>query len=664
MAQTSTDYTDTLIVTVDGVNADPLEATITMEQLESGNINIILKNFILQSAGESMPIGTIVVEDIEVTQEDGYKSFNVEGKTATITDGDLEGVSFWVGSLMFSTGLDIDISGKFTDEQLYCVIDLSFTTQIIEVKFGTDFTADDNDNEDDEPNTGETATSTDYTDTLIVTVDGVNADPLEATITMEQLESGNINIILKNFILQSAGESMPIGTIVVEDIEVTQEDGYKSFNVEGKTATITDGDLEGVSFWVGSLMFSTGLDIDISGKFTDEQLYCVIDLSFTTQIIEVKFGTDFTADDNDNEDDEPNTGETATSTDYTDTLIVTVDGVNADPLEATITMEQLESGNINIILKNFILQSAGESMPIGTIVVEDIEVTQEDGYKSFNVEGKTATITDGDLEGVSFWVGSLMFSTGLDIDISGKFTDEQLYCVIDLSFTTQIIEVKFGTDFTADDNDNEDDEPNTGETATSTDYTDTLIVTVDGVNADPLEATITMEQLESGNINIILKNFILQSAGESMPIGTIVVEDIEVTQEDGYKSFSAEGLTATITDGDLEDVTYWVGSLMFSTGLPIDISGKFTDEQLYCAIDISFGSQTIEVKFGTDFTAEDGDGGTTAIQATAADNGTKQLVDVYTLSGSRIKSNVEKADALNGLQRGIYIVNGKKVIKK
>ena len=51
----------------------------------------------------------------------------------------------------------------------------------------------------------------------------------------------------------------------------------------------------------------------------------------------------------------------------------------------------------------------------------------------------------------------------------------------------------------------------------------------------------------------------------------------------------------------------------------------------------------------------------TGITKTVADEATP--VDVYTLSGIRVRTQVAPAEALDGLQRGIYIVNGKKVIK-
>ena len=51
----------------------------------------------------------------------------------------------------------------------------------------------------------------------------------------------------------------------------------------------------------------------------------------------------------------------------------------------------------------------------------------------------------------------------------------------------------------------------------------------------------------------------------------------------------------------------------------------------------------------------------TGIAGTVADESAP--VDVYTLSGIRVRTQVAPAEALDGLQKGIYIVNGKKVIK-
>ena len=56
-------------------------------------------------------------------------------------------------------------------------------------------------------------------------------------------------------------------------------------------------------------------------------------------------------------------------------------------------------------------------------------------------------------------------------------------------------------------------------------------------------------------------------------------------------------------------------------------------------------------------------GGTTGIGSTVSDTADTP-VDVYTLSGVKVRHQVRAAEATEGLQRGIYIVNGKKVIVK
>ena len=63
--------------------------------------------------------------------------------------------------------------------------------------------------------------------------------------------------------------------------------------------------------------------------------------------------------------------------------------------------------------------------------------------------------------------------------------------------------------------------------------------------------------------------------------------------------------------------------------------------------------QIIKVTFGSDIAASVSD----VSVATGK-------VDVYSVSGVLVRKQVEAASALNGLQRGIYIVGGRKVIKR
>ena len=88
------------------------------------------------------------------------------------------------------------------------------------------------------------------------------------------------------------------------------------------------------------------------------------------------------------------------------------------------------------------------------------------------------------------------------------------------------------------------------------------------------------------------------------------------------------------------------------------MTGKISDNKFYCTINIEMVmlGQTIHVVFGTDDFPS-------AVLSAKADDPDK-LVDVYTILGTKAKSQVRKSQALDGLPRGIYIVDGKKVTKK
>ena len=57
----------------------------------------------------------------------------------------------------------------------------------------------------------------------------------------------------------------------------------------------------------------------------------------------------------------------------------------------------------------------------------------------------------------------------------------------------------------------------------------------------------------------------------------------------------------------------------------------------------------------------DGDG-TTGVDGIEAEG--NALVDVYTIGGVQVRSQVAASEATDGLAKGIYIVNGKKVVVK
>ena len=124
------------------------------------------------------------------------------------------------------------------------------------------------------------------------------------------------------------------------------------------------------------------------------------------------------------------------------------------------------------------------------------------------------------------------------------------------------------------------------------DYTDQLIVSSNGTEAPAQETTISVNEQENGKYTFTLKDFTLENM---INVGTIEVSDIETSDEDGIRSFSVSK-EITIQEGS-EGVEWG----MVGMSMPIELTGKMTDEKLYAVIKINFmNTLQIEVTFGDD----------------------------------------------------------------
>lgn len=191
---------------------------------------------------------------------------------------------------------------------------------------------------------------------------------------------------------------------------------------------------------------------------------------------------------------------------------------------------------------------------------------------------------------------------------------------------------------------------------TSKTYTDDLVVTINEVSTPAQKSNIDFVNHEDGTCDFVLKNFCLALGGEVMPVGNIELKGVDLVTGDSYNTFETKQ-TINILPGNDPDIPEedWIGPDL--EDVPIDMQGKINEEQLYCTIDIDMTStlgQMIKVTFGKDITT-----GITHVSVT-----TEKLVDVYALNGALLRSRVSSENALNGLQPGVYVINGKKVIKK
>lgn len=187
-----------------------------------------------------------------------------------------------------------------------------------------------------------------------------------------------------------------------------------------------------------------------------------------------------------------------------------------------------------------------------------------------------------------------------------------------------------------------------GMAQTQTNYSEKLVVTIDGNSTDSIPAAITVVDNGDGTCDFSLKNFMLVAGESSMPIGNVNLKGVKMEKVDGVSNISTNQ-NIVIQPG--EDSNYgedeWVGPALGE--VPIVLTGKLTATALYVNIDIDMSEsleQVINVVVGQEKNITTGIG---SVKVTPSTNATA----IYTLGGVR----VSKAT------KGVYVINGKKVIK-
>ncbi len=130
--------------------------------------------------------------------------------------------------------------------------------------------------------------ATDYNEPIVVTVNGVSS---EQTGVISVVQNGNnYDLTLKNFMLLSADGPMGIGNVALTNIESTNI-GDVSMLQTTQTVTITPGDDPAVPFWMASML--PPVPVELVGKLENNHLRCYlhIDMSATLQqVIDVTVG--------------------------------------------------------------------------------------------------------------------------------------------------------------------------------------------------------------------------------------------------------------------------------------------------------------------------------------------------------------------------------------
>lgn len=133
-------------------------------------------------------------------------------------------------------------------------------------------------------------------------------------------------------------------------------------------------------------------------------------------------------------------------------------------------------------------------------------------------------------------------------------------------------------------------------TASATDYSDNLKVTLGGITSEQ-PATISVEELSDGNYTLTLKDFSLNIGGQSLDVGNIVISGAKAVQKDGIKGF-ALAQAVNIAAGS-DNSKSWIGPSLGE--VPLKLSAEFTSDKLFTVIKIAMNGMSIDVQFGNRF---------------------------------------------------------------
>ena len=139
-----------------------------------------------------------------------------------------------------------------------------------------------------------TASATDYTGALNVSVNGAALPEQETTVTIVENDDQSYGMQLNNLILVMGGAPIGVGNIVLDNVPVVHGDGSELLLVND-TIQITAGTTPGIPFWMGPGLGN--VPIDMKGEISGEDLYFCIDIDMTEttlrQAITVEFGGNF-----------------------------------------------------------------------------------------------------------------------------------------------------------------------------------------------------------------------------------------------------------------------------------------------------------------------------------------------------------------------------------
>lgn len=328
----------------------------------------------------------------------------------------------------------------------------------------------------------------------------------------------------------------------------------------------------------------------------------------------------------------PESGNTKT---YTDDLVVTINGMSTPAQQSDIKVVMAEDGtSMDLSLNNFSLSLEGNVMAVGNILLEDVQFIESDNYKVFRTT-QTINITAGD-DPDQTWLGPMLGD--VPIVMVGKINDGKLFCTINIDMMEslqQIIHVSFGSDLIG-----------------GNEYSDNMSVSVEGEEIGTFPGVAYAEMFNDGTMFLTLKDLLFDAGdGDVLPFGNVMLTNVKYETAGSITNFSSEE-TIMIVNGT-DTTQEWLSTQLGF--VPVKVSGKLDNGNLYCTFEFDMTSTPLGVNMIVVFGDNDKVTSISSLPVISSE------VDIYRLDGTLVGKVAN--GSFGNLPKGVYIVNGKKIIK-
>lgn len=365
-----------------------------------------------------------------------------------------------------------------------------------------------------------------------------------------------------------------------------------------------------------------------TGNTTNGQMYILVNISTNADPGEGQAGDHLYIDDIELVYPDPTAPETVV---YNDKYIgISVNGAQNAPVAAPIEVTDNKNGTIDFNLKNFILDDGSTTINVGNITLSGLTI---DDQGNFSYDGNI-NITAGDKEGVNTWAGPLLGP--IPVVLNGTIKGNYFYVHINISMANQDVVVEVG--------DKADATVNVTNALISTFCAPFNVgipanyqsyVTVSKVTGAANNGVLTLEAIEGGVIPANTPVVVEIPQAMELPVSGIYVK--------GTETPTVGLLTGVYKETNAPEGSYVLQNINGKVGFYKVFENKQPKVKANHAYLTKSGSNNVKAFY---FNEDDA----TVINNinVNANEGT-----IYNVAGQR----------LNKMQKGINIINGKKILK-